>query len=345
MVRSGHSEPARQLRVGLHADGGAGVGLGHVSRVSGLAQALGRRGVDTRVFAAHGAGVEPLDAPIHWLEGPPVSGEALLDAVRQARCDALVIDSYRLSENDLKRLGDALHVACFDDGVLEPVPAGLVINAAAGASHRYASEDGRRLLLGPAYQILRPGFDQVAPVRSHRDRVSRVLVTLGASAPPDITRDVAVLVSAWMSAQDPGAEVDVVVGPFAANPFAEASIDRLRLHSAPENLRALMLHSDLAVSAGGQTLYELAACGTPTIAVCVSDDQRGNLQLLAAHGAIEEGGRIGSGDWRGELAAALERCQSRAGRDRLSDMARRVVDGQGAARVAEAIEDWLLDRR
>ena len=39
-----------------------------------------------------------------------------------------------------------------------------------------------------------------------------------------------------------------------------------------------MLEADIAVSAGGQTLFELARVGTPTAAVCVADNQINNLR-------------------------------------------------------------------
>lgn len=35
----------------------------------------------------------------------------------------------------------------------------------------------------------------------------------------------------------------------------------------------LMQKADIAISAGGFTLYELCACGTPTITYCMADNQ------------------------------------------------------------------------
>lgn len=40
-----------------------------------------------------------------------------------------------------------------------------------------------------------------------------------------------------------------------------------------EHMKTLMLESDVAISAGGQTLYELASVGLPTIAIQVVDNQ------------------------------------------------------------------------
>lgn len=45
-----------------------------------------------------------------------------------------------------------------------------------------------------------------------------------------------------------------------------------------ERMKDVMAGSDLAISAAGQTLYELARIGLPTIAIAVARDQLGNVE-------------------------------------------------------------------
>ena len=54
----------------------------------------------------------------------------------------------------------------------------------------------------------------------------------------------------------------------------------MTVHSAPEDMRAIMATADLAVTAGGQTTYELAASGVPAVALCIAENQRPNLAAL-----------------------------------------------------------------
>jgi spore coat polysaccharide biosynthesis predicted glycosyltransferase SpsG len=45
-----------------------------------------------------------------------------------------------------------------------------------------------------------------------------------------------------------------------------------------EEIKEIMLESDMAISAGGQTLYELARVGVPTVGVCIADNQLGSIK-------------------------------------------------------------------
>jgi RimJ/RimL family protein N-acetyltransferase len=58
----------------------------------------------------------------------------------------------------------------------------------------------------------------------------------------------------------------------------------------------LMTASDIAVSAAGQTLFELARCGVPTIAVGVAENQRHNLEGFTDAGVCYNAGWWGEGN-------------------------------------------------
>ncbi len=55
-------------------------------------------------------------------------------------------------------------------------------------------------------------------------------------------------------------------------------------------MRRLMLESDIVVSGGGQTLYELARIGTPVVAVGLALNQLHNLDYWQTTGFIEYAG-------------------------------------------------------
>ncbi|NLV76359.1 MAG: UDP-2,4-diacetamido-2,4,6-trideoxy-beta-L-altropyranose hydrolase, partial [Tissierellia bacterium] len=49
--------------------------------------------------------------------------------------------------------------------------------------------------------------------------------------------------------------------------------NNVKFYMNVKNMKNLMINNDLAISAGGNTLYELCACGIPTIAIIIADNQ------------------------------------------------------------------------
>jgi UDP-2,4-diacetamido-2,4,6-trideoxy-beta-L-altropyranose hydrolase len=99
-----------------------------------------------------------------------------------------------------------------------------------------------------------------------------------------------------------------------------------------------MLAAGLAISGGGQTTFELAATGTPTVAIRLADNQTLTLETLAEAGALIQAGDAGDPALADAVAAAVERLIKDGDRRlEMSERARAAVDGQGAARVAREI--------
>ena len=270
----------------------------------------------------------------------------VLSHARSRGANVVVVDSYKTESDYLLGLRKAgLYVVVLDDLALFEFPNQLVINASAFASRLpYISSSGdTRFLLGTEYALLSPEFWNV-PVRNTHEDVKRVLVTVGGEDQNNLMPRLLDLL------QDlPGEfDVTVIVGPFfrnraQINSAVDNSRRRVRLVEFGHSIRDVMLESDIAISAGGQTLYELAATGTPTVAIQVADNQNNNLQGLADRGVLRLGGRVGDSDVtkviRREL---LEMIQSVRVRKELSAAGQRIVDGQGAPRVAEEIAESVL---
>src|SRR5262249_47868135 len=168
------------------------------------------------------------------------------------------------------------------------LPVALVVNGSAGAEQiAYHGAPDTRFLLGPRYIVLRPAFAHVSE-RMTSSTVKRVLVLGGGADFGGTTSRVVHIVLDML----PDATADVVVGPFATSPalddLAPAMRRRMRLHRSPEDMAALMLNADLAVSGGGQTTYELAATGTPAIGIRLAAGQALNLRGPSAPGGFRE---------------------------------------------------------
>ena len=111
---------------------------------------------------------------------------------------------------------------------------------------------------------------------------------------------------------------------------------------APAAFRAALRSATVAVVAGGTTLYEACALGTPAVAVPVVPAQGTTVRRFVRAGlaVASPGARlpVGSDRWgRAAAAAALDLLTDAPRRAALAARGPRVVDGAGARRVADAL--------
>lgn len=336
-------------RILVRVDAGSHVGLGHLHRCLSLASALRRKDADcvflTNSERAVQDRVVTLGFAVHALDSVESGSEGdwrqTLEVAEQHQCGAVVADSYRVDAGYLSRLrAGGLFVAVIDDLASLPFPCHLVINGGVQAESLPCrpSTGDTRFLLGPKYALLREEFWDVSS-RTVKDEVRNVLVTMGGADGRNLTPTI-------LEVLDPlrgEFSVTVVVGPFFNNhveieAVVEHSQRRIRLLQSPDSMYQLMLEADLAISGGGQTLYELAATGTPAVAVQVAENQAGNIQSLAQHGVVSpisfecrEQLCAALGDEVGRLLADSER------RRQMSRAGQELVDGKGAVRCATTL--------
>jgi spore coat polysaccharide biosynthesis predicted glycosyltransferase SpsG len=197
-------------------------------------------------------------------------------------------------------------------------------------------------LLGPSYLALRPEFAEAAR-RTIHDDVRRALVTIGGADPGRLVAPLVRRAIAGLGA----VTLDVVAGPLVDDvACVRAAVGRVVLHESPKHLRDLRLAADLAVTGGGQTVYELAATGTPMVATGLAANQMPSVDAMRAAGALAYAGDVHDAALGPGLVATLAALA--ADPERRADMSRRgraLVDGRGAPRVARALLDLIGRRR
>jgi len=331
------------LRVLFHTKGGRTIGFGHLRRCLSLAQMLRHLGV-TSLFmvgeeraaldAVAFAGFEAIPVPVE----SGGAGVAAVSRIRQSQ--AIVVDSYSVGRDDLLALrADEGVIVVIDDLADRDLPVDLVVNGAVNAERfPYRRLGSTTYLLGAAYALLRPEFAE-EPRRNIVDRPRRVLITVGGSD----ARNLTLQLMRWTEAALPAVELIVIIGPFFDNveplkTYAKDRPSRVRLHVEPSDIRSLMIEADLAICGGGQTLYELAATGTPAIAMQTAANQMRNIEGLASAGTMWFAGTAGEPDIGSRITRMLgELASSPKVRAAMCCRGRTVVDGRGAYRVAEAI--------
>ncbi len=338
----------RSAGVLFRVDAGPKAGLGHVQRCLSLAAALPRRRCS---FLADGnkaverligsRGFHPLSlGPVR--AGSEQDAEKVIFLAQKLKAGTVVVDSYHVGHRYLARLRSVgLFTAVIDDFARHLFPSQLVIAVGVYAprlGYKSSTRD-RRFLLGPRYALLKPEFWK-RPLRSTKPQVQNILLTLGGTDPHGLMPALINLLG-----DVPGDfSMDVVVGPFFKNlekvrGAAAAARHKVKLHFSPPSLRPLMVAADAAISAAGQTLYELAASGTPTVAVQVAHNQRENGRAFARAGTAFFAGVAGRASiLQSVRRRLLDLMRDQRKRAAMAAAGRRLVDGRGALRAAEALE-------
>jgi UDP-2,4-diacetamido-2,4,6-trideoxy-beta-L-altropyranose hydrolase len=324
------------MKVVFRTTGGPLVGFGHVRRCLSLAHELRAAGADP-VFLLDGdpSIVELVEACAFSTRYQPPHDD--LEALGSLGARVLIADSYALSSEYFVAMQQAgAYVVAIDDLADCRLAADMVVNAGVCAEWLpYPRKHKTAYLLGPRFALLRPEF-AMDPGPRDVGPVQRVLVTVGGSDPHGL----AIRLATWAVDVLDCAQVDLVIGPFGATPGDESRPAAIAIQRQPGNIRRLMLDADLALSGGGQTLYELAATGTPVVTVQIADNQASNIAGFAGAGTLVDAGAVDEADFEARVKAALfGLAENHSQRATMSRKGRAIVDGLGARRVAEAVLD------
>ena len=337
----------------LRADGGSGIGGGHVMRCLALAQAwseTGGRAVFGAALLAPALQQRLADEGFGCLAvavaaGSSADAAATVAAAKSLDARVVVIDGYQFTTGFHQRLRDAgLKLAALDDnGEIGLYIDDLVINQNRHASPALYPQraDHTRLLLGTEYALLRREFrGWQGPPRTFPTSARRVLITLGAADPQNVTAEVIAAIG-----RTPASEAEIVVVVGGSNPHAEvigtraAQLPHCRTVSDPGvEMAGLMAAADLAICAGGSTMWEMACMGVPFMPIVIADNQRQAAAAMAREGypAIE---RMAVERELPAAVAALAADPAR--REALSQRGRQLVDGRGAERVCAELRALL----
>lgn len=322
---------------------GPETGFGHLRRSWTLASRLAQDAVDVQFVAAtaDGAGILAEAGFVVAVEEHPQSLGRTLDLLRRTPSLKLcLVDDPELPAAGLADLSACAPVVCVDDTGERDMPVDLVINGSAGAQTlAYRGLPRTQYLLGVDYILLRREFAGVPARPPASPEIRRVLILTGGGRGGILPRQIAEVVAEVL----PCAAVDVVAGPFGGDDSpAESLPGRATWHRSPQDMRSLMLAADLAVSAGGQTLYELAATATPTLGIRVFAHQALNLRGLASAGCLRDLGSHTEPGFRARLAGALaELAGDVKAREAMGRRSRELVDGRGTERVAARLQTLL----
>lgn len=347
----------------IRVDANSNVAMGHLMRCLTIADACKEQKMDMEfiladddcrdLVEAKGYSTWILHTDYQHMEEELPKLQAHFQHASETEFRALLVDSYQVTGTYLETLSKKLPVIYMDDLGERAWPVQAVVNYNHYAIHLPYTElyrkEKTKLLLGSAYTPLRPMFAEAAKTYEIRPRVKNVLISTGGSDPMEIA-DKLVHELVLDSGMPSDITLHVLCGPFSKSyeslkKYAEIlGEERLQIHSNVTDMAGLMSQCDLAVSATGSTIYELCTVGVPTVSFYFAENQRLGAEELDRIGAVPCAGEI---PWKGDGSQirdyVLQRvisqmklyCREQRLRQNASVYMRGIVDGRGAARLAE----------
>lgn len=257
--------------------------------------------------------------------------------IREYDVQVLLIDSYFVTHTYMAALKQLTQIAYIDDLHARVWPCNVIINYAvyAGLFDYEGEYPYAKKLLGCQYAPLRKEYYEQGPFRVSKE-VKNILVVTGGT---DEYHFLLTFAKRIIEKKEWGKiRFTMVCGKFnkdrdALLTLADSS-DNIMISPPLPTLKNKMEESDMLVTAGGTTLYELSAVGVPGVCFCVADNQKYNVKGFSDENLLLYAGDIREDDFYEKLENSLEiLIEDFELRERMSKELQRKTDGQGAGRI------------
>lgn len=361
------------MKIVVRADASLTMGSGHIMRCLTLADRLKQQGHDIsficrehdghladligqKGFAVQLLGTsETTDfvkqhAHSEWLGASESDDFAECQPILQAlKPDWLIIDHYAIGKNweqQAKRLLPNLKILAIDDLADRTHDCEILLDQNFGRKN----EDYQPLvpshcqrLLGTRYTLLRDEFASWRALSLNRRKSvqppNNILVNLGGVDNENVTLKILQSLNTFVQQSTQSFNVTVVMGKTA--PHIE-SVQRFAKHASftcavlvnVTNMAELMANADLAIGAAGSTTWERCCLGLPMVLIVLADNQQVIAKALADKNLVKVLTDMAT------LDEQLPRLLSELADNykKFSRQSAKLVDGQGAKRVAHWIE-------
>lgn len=342
----------RESMIGFRVDANEKIATGHLMRCIAIASQCRERGEQCLFLLAEEKETSRLrsrEIPYRVLhtQWDDMESEVPLmqEIMKQERMDWLVVDSYQVTAQYLSKLNQIVPVMYIDDMALEPYDVSALLHYGLcldGEEYQQAYQ-GRdlKLLMGTGYIPLREEFllQKEGLPEAEIKREKSILLTTGGTDPYDITGQVLKLCLARQ--EFAGYLFHVIIG--SMNRYEKdlrrlaSKYSQIVLHKNVSNMSHYMRHCELAVSAGGTTLFELCACGIPTVCFSFADNQKEGTVGMGKKDVMRYAGDAREDKVPENILKQLLFLQEKEVRLEYAKRMQKLVDGRGTERIADAL--------
>lgn len=349
----------RLLKVAIRADGNNKVGFGHLVRCTALAKELTNLGCKVvfiskekqnkfvnNLFAETQLSMETISNKFTLEE----EMEFLKNKIDLCNIDIIILDGSQFNKEYVRKLKKTnnVYIVVLDVNREIDIGANIVINGGIYSKELFIKSNNPFgvSLLGPEYNLLRDQFKN-CPVRNVNKNVKRLLITCGGGGTKELIFTIIESVIDIVIQRD--IVIDLVLGSSMSETeelvYDIQQYKNINIHTNVSQMVDLMYQCDIAISAGGTTLYELAATGTPTLAFILANNQDRqtiefhNQKTLINLGYIDS---LNKSKLANNLNYLLDRYKKR---EKMSKKGQELIDGKGASRSAnEIVNNYKKER-
>jgi UDP-2,4-diacetamido-2,4,6-trideoxy-beta-L-altropyranose hydrolase len=358
------------MHTAFRTDASLHIGTGHVMRCLTLADTLRERGAQSTFICRPHAGhlldliqqrghtakaLAPADDaftapadPTHakWLGTEWASdAQQTQDALGDQVVDWLVVDHYALDRRwEQIMRPHTRRIMAIDDLADRPHDCDLLLDQNLG---RQAKDYGEFLsrqtqtLIGPAYALLRPEFDQWREhslQRRAQPQLKNLLISMGGVDPANATGQVLDALTRCELPAD--LHITVVMGPTATwltqvQSLAAAMPCPTQVLAGVSNMAQLMAESDLCIGAAGGSAWERCALGLPTLILILAANQHSGAMALQSHDAAWVS--ADAQQLMTQMSAIFNKNTQTAALHKMSQAAAILATGKGASQVVELL--------
>lgn len=306
----------------IFTEGGNNKGFGHFARCSSLYDAaVPIFNEVTMVVESSDKNVIPLkDKNVVFCEWNIGYYDFSLLRNKYAIVDSYVakLEIYEEIEKHAKR------VLYLDDQERIKYPNGIILNPARTTEYSY-----NRSLVGSKYALIRSDFSKIKKIHTN-EVVNRILIFLGADNFGITSR----IVNA-IREFDEKLVLDVLLPSNNDNSIDILSDNNCNYYKnlSSRDVATLMLKDDLAIVAGGQTVFELMVTKVPFVCFLMADNQKDNINYLIANQIIERSINVDTKELESEVLLQIAKIMDIQTRKEVVMKMSKCIDGDGANRV------------
>lgn len=337
----------REKRVLIRADGSNAIGLGHIYRMKTLAESLVATGYRVAFVTVADDVVKALlkEIPVNcYFFHTENFRDAISHAMSTETPHLLIYDALRTSEEDLCviRKGSGCRIVTFDDTGAGLTMADAVINPMVFCWGEYRTSECRaRLFEGPDYMILPTSIGEyIRREKPIRQDAIQVFCAYGGTDTYNLTERTIEALN--LSKKSLMLRVNLGPGVQSNESFSRTVANSqhcVKVIKQIPNLFEEFWAADVVLCAGGLMVWELAAIGTPSIAIAAEAHEERNLDFLSRAGTTVSLGYYKNVIWE-EIPDVLSGLLTEgSARIRMSHAGRKTVDGKGLTRVLEIVRE------